>query len=286
MLLEGVRFDAEGRPTAWSEPARWTMGLLKPEEWKARWIGAEKEAGVVANASSLGYHAAEASSADDVKWVQVDLGQPVTIQSVRLHALTHDGVAGFGFPVRFSVTGSNDVEFKTFSTIADHTTSDYPSPGHAAISFDGRGISARYVRVTATRSRKKTGGSLPFGFALAEMEVFSEGKNAALHREVSAKDSVEGSGWSKAQLTDGLGLAEGTIESKIGKADGAQPPLNSLPIFRRSFVLSKPLLNATAYVCGLGQHELHVNGQKVGDGRHRSRAGPTIARRAYMSPMT
>ncbi|MEI6139607.1 MAG: family 78 glycoside hydrolase catalytic domain [Mariniphaga sp.] len=29
-----------GTPSAWSEPAFWSMGLLKPEEWKAQWIGA------------------------------------------------------------------------------------------------------------------------------------------------------------------------------------------------------------------------------------------------------
>lgn len=28
--------------STWSETARWTMGLLQPEEWKARWIGLDK----------------------------------------------------------------------------------------------------------------------------------------------------------------------------------------------------------------------------------------------------
>jgi len=29
----------DGRLSAWSAPARWEMALLRPEEWKARWIG-------------------------------------------------------------------------------------------------------------------------------------------------------------------------------------------------------------------------------------------------------
>ncbi|MFN3409282.1 MAG: hypothetical protein ACK45B_09840, partial [Limisphaerales bacterium] len=33
-------WDENRRPSAWSAPARWTMGLLAPEDWKARWIGA------------------------------------------------------------------------------------------------------------------------------------------------------------------------------------------------------------------------------------------------------
>ncbi len=32
-------WDEEGRPSAWSEAARWTMGKLRPEDWSARWIG-------------------------------------------------------------------------------------------------------------------------------------------------------------------------------------------------------------------------------------------------------
>ncbi len=33
-------WDRDGQPSAWSEPARWTMGLLAPEDWQAKWIDA------------------------------------------------------------------------------------------------------------------------------------------------------------------------------------------------------------------------------------------------------
>ena len=32
-------WDAEGRQSAWSEPAYWGMGLLKSSDWKSKWIG-------------------------------------------------------------------------------------------------------------------------------------------------------------------------------------------------------------------------------------------------------
>jgi hypothetical protein len=38
----------------------------------------------------------------------------------------------------------------------------------------------------------------------------------------------------------------------------------TIPIFRLNFTVAKPLSTATAYVCGLGLHEFHINGQKVG----------------------
>jgi len=33
-------WDSKGRVSVWSKPAFWSMGLLKPDEWKAQWIGA------------------------------------------------------------------------------------------------------------------------------------------------------------------------------------------------------------------------------------------------------
>ena len=35
-------WDRDGRASAYSPPARWTMGLLHPSDWKARWISREK----------------------------------------------------------------------------------------------------------------------------------------------------------------------------------------------------------------------------------------------------
>ncbi|UCD30690.1 MAG: family 78 glycoside hydrolase catalytic domain, partial [Planctomycetota bacterium] len=37
------------------------------------------------------------------------------------------------------------------------------------------------------------------------------------------------------------------------------------PCFRKSFILSKSVKSARAYVCGLGYYELYLNGRKVGD---------------------
>jgi len=33
-------WDRKGKVSGWSEPAFWSMGILNPEEWKAKWIGA------------------------------------------------------------------------------------------------------------------------------------------------------------------------------------------------------------------------------------------------------
>ena len=38
-------WDQNGRASAWSKPANWSMGLLTPSDWKAQWIGVAAQAG-------------------------------------------------------------------------------------------------------------------------------------------------------------------------------------------------------------------------------------------------
>jgi alpha-L-rhamnosidase len=35
-------WDRDGKPSAWSEPASWSMGLLNAADWKAQWIGGQR----------------------------------------------------------------------------------------------------------------------------------------------------------------------------------------------------------------------------------------------------
>jgi len=32
-------WDKDGKPSSWSRPGKWSMGLLNPEDWRAQWIG-------------------------------------------------------------------------------------------------------------------------------------------------------------------------------------------------------------------------------------------------------
>ena len=40
--LSGVEGDRAGQPSAWSQPALWMMGLLKPDDWHGKWIGKDE----------------------------------------------------------------------------------------------------------------------------------------------------------------------------------------------------------------------------------------------------
>jgi len=61
-------------------------------------------------------------------------------------------------------------------------------------------------------------------------------------------------------------LADSNIN--VLPTDGKKDKFNAnniLPVFRKSFKVDKQVKNAVAYISGLGQFEMHINGQKTGD---------------------
>jgi hypothetical protein len=232
-------WDANNVSSAWSANATWTMGVLNSADWQAQWImGIQRK--------SIGYHAATASTQTTTKWVQVDLGQAYAISNLKLHPKWHQGLPGYGFPLRFHVEISNDPTFASSNLVASQTT-DLVNPGYYPQSYSVANISARYVRVAATKLYYYAAGS-DYTFALSQLEVVSGGTNVALNASVSALDTIESSGWGKAGLTDGAGF--------VGCDYGRR--------LRREFVVQPGLQRAVVQVSGLGAYELSVNGTKNG----------------------
>lgn len=239
-------WDKSGNVSAWSKEATWTMGILKEEDWRAKWIsaaGAEKMA-----LSPFGYRATT-SEAQTTKWVQVDVEKPVAISAVRLTPIFFEDRAGYGFPKNFRIDISNDPEFKQATTIADYTTKEFANPGWKTAEFPAGNISGRYIRVTAT---VLWGWRSNFQFGLRQLEVIANGKNRAAAKKIEASDSHEAGGWSKQNLTD-------------GPEDGSALPNYSSMILRKEFSVEKKLLRAVIHVSGLSEYELTINGTKVGD---------------------
>ena len=249
-------WDEAGQPTSWSDPAAWTMGLLERGHWQgASWMGAADSSTV------LGY-AVESSTAEAVKWVQVDLGSDVRLDSVVIRPQYHNDlaaggwIAGYGFPLRFKVEVSHTADFSSATLIADHTSADFANPGNNALSLAVPGGTARYVRFTATKLWQR-GAGLNCVFSLAEIEAMSAASNIALSKPASAHDTYEGSGWSKDHLTD-------------GKYQKTLPPIlldnpGAAILLRKEFTISKPVKRALAAIATVGWSDLAVNGTKSGE---------------------
>ncbi len=148
------------------------------------------------------------------RWVQVDLGEPLLIDEVRLFPARPPDFAhrkGFGYPQQAKLEFSSTADFSTATEVPglrdmprDMPLANQPlivNPGDNVVTFNTAGKSARYVRFTATQLFNANG---QFNLALAEMQVWSGGKNVALDKTVSASDSTETGGWSKAALVDGF----------------------------------------------------------------------------------
>jgi Tfp pilus assembly major pilin PilA len=232
-------WNVDGIVSPWSAAAMWTMGVLNTNDWQAQWImGLQRK--------SIGYHAQTATTQNTTKWVQVDLGVAYPITSIRLHPKWHQAILGYGFPVRFRVEISNDPTFASLTTVTNVTT-DFVNPGYFPVPFTVGSVSARYVRVTATKLYFYAANN--YAFALSQLEVISGGTNVALNKTVSSLDTIEQFGWGAAGLTDGAGFGGCDYGRRL----------------RREFIVQPGLKRAIAHVSGLGQYELFVNGNKTGE---------------------
>jgi len=154
-----------------------------------------------------GYHSPFVG-ANQVQWVQVDLGREFPISDIALVPtavqLENEIVEGYGFPVRFRVQVSNDPEFRKSALVADHSSTDYPNPGRYPVQYPALDLTARYVRITVTR-QSTSGG--PAFFVLGELIVLSGNRNVAAWRPVQSTGSVEvETRWSREYLVDEVSI--------------------------------------------------------------------------------
>ncbi len=254
--------DVEGNISKWSETATWDMGLFERTDWQGSWIGSRETLDRNPHKKVNGYSSQGASSANVIKWVQVDLGEVTRLDKIVLHPAfpleSPDGQPtirnpGFGFPLRFRIDISNDPKFGKYKTIVDNTKNDFSNPGSNEVIFKEPGLEARYIRLSATKLWNSKKGDKPYYFSVGELQVFDGDNNIGLNKPASTSDSSEGWGWSVNNLTDGLNL--------VGEMEKGHEAV----FLRKETELKKKIRSAKAYLCGLGYYELYINGKKIGD---------------------
>lgn len=196
-----------------------------------------------------GYHSGIEAGRDVTKWVQVDLGRSLPLETVRLlpaRPTDFTDTPGFGFPLQYRVEVANDPAFKDRQTLADDTSADVANPGDVAVELKANGQSARYIRVTATRLWERTND---YVFALAELQADSNGTNVAAGATVTALDSIEVGRWSTRHLVDGYSSRQALNTSlagwltALGRQTAAQQELATLT--QRRVQLVHAALDAT-----------------------------------------
>lgn len=168
----------------------------------------QKQAAPQNKPPEFGYHSQISKQQTDSKWVEVDLESIRTIDHIVLNPCHDDyaGIgAGFGFPLRYEISISEDGQnyrpVKS-SNEAGSADEERPNPGIAPVEVACEPTTGRYVRVTA---KKLAPRSNDYIFALAELQVFDDsGSNVAAQKAVRSIDSIEAPPrWRAKNLTDG-----------------------------------------------------------------------------------
>ncbi len=174
----------------------------------------ERPRPVTATASPTnGYHSAVYANPDTTLWVQVDLGESVPIDEIRIYPARptdFPDTPGFGFPTKFRVEVGDDPSFPVATsakaTVASDSRGDLLNVEDEPYLIRPEGRKARYVRMTATRLWKR---SNDYVFALGELEVISGRANRARGAAVTCLDAIEAGRWTKIGLVDGFDSRHG-----------------------------------------------------------------------------
>jgi signal transduction histidine kinase len=171
--------------------------------------------------SHAGYRSEAAALPNTEKWVQIDLGRPMPVDSIALLPAVIPSPSAqalaTGFPRRFRIELSLQADFATRTAARDFTSQDFPDPGNSPVIIRGITQHARYVRITATRLRGEPDN---YFLALGEVAVCSGNRNMAQGRAVTALDALDSPRWSLAGLCDGISVAGRPSEARLLPTNG------------------------------------------------------------------
>ena len=261
-------WDQDGQASEWSQPAQWSMGLLRPEDWHGQWIGRD-ETGVVK-----------------------DPGSPYrTLEGARwIWDAPNAGAGGVAAGGRAGAPAGDRFFRETLTVPADRRITRaiciVGADNEAQVFFNGELIAANSgtglpvvkdvvplihagentIAVRATHSRADTGAGL-IGAVLVE---FASGEPLLVqtsghwHTTAKPEPGWENPGfldvaWPAAKELGAYGMAP------WGAAGFAAEHRLPARLLRKEFAVAGKIRRATVSYCGLGLSELYLNGAKVGD---------------------
>src|ERR1035437_6577649 len=134
-------------------PTSAQIKYLPSDERREASMGEER----VARFATATYESKPAQKDDEIRWVQIDLGQRKKIDGIKLlpKLILYGYVRSEGFPSRFKIEMSDDPTFTASILYENQTREDFKDPYDLVCTFAGKEVMARYVRLTATRLRQQ-----------------------------------------------------------------------------------------------------------------------------------
>jgi alpha-L-rhamnosidase len=247
-------WDSRGRKSAWSEPARWSMGLLAPSDWKAIWIGRDEPETKpkFTGASWIWFPEGHAETAAPIatrffrRLFQIPEGRE--IKSARWQATGDNEFTVF---CNGEALGSGG----NFKTVSDFDVRERLHPGK---------------NVLAARVKNVGDQPNPAGLVGLLQIEFAQGDPLRIQTDDSwFSSATEFEGWEKASYDDSTWLAAQVLGpagmepwGEIVAAENRTLPARYL---RKEFAIQKTVRRGTVWFSGLGLSELYLNGRKLGD---------------------
>jgi alpha-L-rhamnosidase len=235
-------WDGSGHVLPWSQTASWTMGLLKPDDWQAKWIGDDAllEQGPLAGAQWIWFNEGNPiiSAPLGTRYFRRTIALPPGRKLVRATCvITADDAFELSINGQKAGQGNNYEQFITL----DVTALLRAGENILAISATNVGVAPN-----------------PAGL-IAKLHVeFAEAAPLDLATDGEWEASADQNQWEAAKALGEYGIAPWGKVSGHGRVLPAR-------YLRREFPAAKQVARATAYVCGLGFFDLFLNGEKVSD---------------------
>ena len=259
-------WDAAGNPTVYSKPAHWSMGLLKPEDVKAKWIGLEGPMAYPGSPKPL-----PSPTFDGCAWVWA--AEP------GVNALQNAPPGQRYFRSAVTIPEGKTIQQAVFAIHGDDSlelfingVSVMAGGGPVAVDIKKNLIAGKPNTLAVMVTN---GGAVPNPAGLlGKLEIqLDAGEPIVKLIDTSWKSSVKAEdNWNVAGFDDSQWPAAVQI-AKLGEGpwgavkapNVASVQYSACPLFRKEFKIQGQVRRATVYGSALGIYRLYVNGRAVGD---------------------
>ncbi|MFM2082736.1 MAG: hypothetical protein RL380_1427, partial [Verrucomicrobiota bacterium] len=245
--------------SAWSAPAKWTLGILADADWRAQWIGQDG--------------AEQTNVLRDTSWIWFPEGEPQVSAPVETNYFRRVVTIPAGRTVKRAIwqyTGDNECRgwLNEFDLGARN---NYKTVKWADITTRlESGKTYLFGMTGLNKSDVVAGDQNPAGVVGKLTVDFADGEPLVIMTDEQWKVSkTEEPNWNTLAFDDSKWVAAKVIGPAGMKpwGDTRIPENRRQPArwLRKEFAVEKKVSRATVYFSGLGLSELYLNGAKVGD---------------------
>ena len=213
------------------------------------------------DSGAIGYRSESHTEPNKTEWIQIDLEHQQPIDEIVLVPTIRrdpqDGFQADAFPLSFKIVVGTQDDHRG-QVIASYTEDDQLLPRAAPLSIPCQDLRASWVRIEATQLGIRAWDNV-YVLQLAEVMLFSSGRNLALGRKVSASSSSPGPEFKYAAHSQRY-LVDGFLPYSMDDYKGTQSipylclfPLDVKPVLTIDLEQSQPI------------HQINIHGIELSD---------------------